>query len=230
MGVVIRFPHARASSTKKSGRIFSRGMPVFFSIWKTRTSGTPRSTQRVTVLLSTEQIRAKSACLSPFSASSNVSGLIMGEISCTTHNDSQGTGLRKPLTTRAPRIGNLATMPAKPQKQPPVRIYASRQPRRPHYLAVLMERHGVTRAEIIEAIDVDKSLISRWLDEKKPSTPSPEWAAKLGQFFGKGHDPVDIFSHPDVDWMMRLLRGRSADEIERAKILLQNAFPARKSA
>jgi hypothetical protein len=109
------------------------------------------------------------------------------------------------------------------------RIYENRQPRRPHYLAQLMERHGVTRAELIEAIGVDKSLLSRWLDEKKPSTPSPDWSRALGEFFGKGHDPVDIFANPDVDWLSRLLQDRSADELERIKAMIEAAFPARRA-
>jgi hypothetical protein len=88
-----------------------------------------------------------------------------------------------------------------------------------------MERHGVTRQEIIEAIGVDKSLLSRWLDEKSPSTPGLDWAEKLGEFFGKGHDPVDIFTDPDVDWMSRLLRGRSDDEVQRIKAMIEAAFP-----
>lgn len=137
--------------------------------------------------------------------------------------------LRKSLTTVQERIGILATMPPKPHKSHLMRIYQNRQPRRPHYLAPLMERYNVSRQDIIEAIEVDKSLLSRWLDESKPSTPSPDWARKLGEFFGKGHDPVDIFSDPDVDWMSRLLQGRSADEIERIKAMIEAAFPAKRA-
>lgn len=120
-------------------------------------------------------------------------------------------------------------MLVKPPKKPLERIHAGRQPRRPHYLAMLMERHGVTRAELIEATGVDKSLLSRWLDEHKPSTPSAEWAEKLGEFFGKGHDPVDIFADPDVDWIARLLRGRTKHEIDRAKAILEAAFLAKRA-
>ncbi len=120
-------------------------------------------------------------------------------------------------------------MSPKPRKSDLMRIYQNRQPRRPHYLAQLMERHGVTRADIIEAIEVDKSLLSRWLDEDKPSTPSLEWSRKLGEFFGKGSDPVDIFANPDVDWMSRLLQGRSADEISRIKAMIEAAFPAKRA-
>lgn len=140
--------------------------------------------------------------------------------------------MRKSVTTWKGGIAIVATMNKRPRKSGGAalaQIYANRQPRRPHYLAQLMERYGVTRAEIVEAIDVDKSQLSRWLDEQRPSTPSPEWARKLGEFFGKGHDTVDIFVDPDVDWMSRLLRGRSADEIERIKAMIEAAFPAKRA-
>jgi transcriptional regulator with XRE-family HTH domain len=120
-------------------------------------------------------------------------------------------------------------MSRKPNRAPLATIYANRQPRRPHYLLQLMERYNVTRADIVEAIGVDKSQLSRWLDETRPSTPSPEWARKLGEFFGKGHDPVDIFTDPDVDWLSRLLRDRSPDEKERIKAMIEAAFPAKRA-
>lgn len=92
-----------------------------------------------------------------------------------------------------------------------------------------MERHGVTRGQLIDRLEVDKSLLSRWLDEDRPSTPSPEWAGKLGEFFGAGGDPVDIFADPDVDWLSRFLRGRHPEEIDRMKALLMAAFPAKRA-
>ena len=125
-----------------------------------------------------------------------------------------------PLTTGRGRIAKSATMPKKPHRPPVVRIYPARQGRRPHYLAALMERHGVSRGQIIERLEVDKSLLSRWLDEDRPSTPSPEWARKLGEFFGAGGDPVDIFADPDVDWLARQLRGRSAEEIAQLRAIV----------
>lgn len=120
-------------------------------------------------------------------------------------------------------------MSRKPPRSPLTHIYGSRQPRRPHYLAKLMERHGVTRGDLIEALEVEKGQLSRWLSEERPSTPSPVWAEKLGQFFGKGHDVVDIFADPDVDWLARLLQDRSDDEVKRMKAMLEAAFPTRQS-
>lgn len=238
MGMVVPFGgrHASTPSTaKKSGRIFSREMPVSFSTWKTRTNGTPRSAHLVIVDLSTEHLRAKSECRRPFSARSKVSGLVIDPESCTTHNTSQGTSLRKPLSTGSETAGILATMPkALPKRLPelPVRIYAGRQPARPHYLGPLLKRHNVTRATLIEELGIDKSLISRWLDEERPATPGRKWADKLGWYFAPSLDPedfVDIFTNPAVSRFQRLTRGLSEEQVDQMLASLEAAFKVKKT-
>jgi hypothetical protein len=92
-----------------------------------------------------------------------------------------------------------------------------------------MEKYGTSRADLIESLEVDKGLLSRWLADEKPTTPSPEWARKLGEYFGKGHDAVDIFADPDVDWIARRLRGRPPEEIDRIIAIIDAALPKRAS-
>ncbi len=116
-------------------------------------------------------------------------------------------------------------MSRRPSQPDPAVIYARRQSRRPHYLARLMEKYGVSRRDLIETLEADKGLLSRWLDEDKPTTPSPDWAKKLGDYFGKGHDTVDIFADPDVDWIARRLRGHTSEDIDRALAILDAALP-----
>lgn len=163
-----------------------------------------------------------------------MSDWFMGEISCTTHNNSQGPRLRKSLTTNGSGIGILATMQkshSKRQKVPFTAIYDRRQPKRPHYLAEIMEWKDVERATIIEELGVDKSLVSRWLDENNPSTPGKVWARKLGIFFASGpeeDDFVDIFTDPAVARFRRLTTGRSQEEIERMLASMEAAFPPQK--
>lgn len=96
-----------------------------------------------------------------------------------------------------------------------------------------MKLRGVSRADLIEGIGVDKGLLSKWLDERKPSTPGPKWALALGAFFAPSPDPddfVDIFADPEVERIHRFLRGREPDEIERIMATLETAFPHKKAS
>jgi len=234
MGEVVHLwsgDHARTSA-KKSGLIFSRGMPVSFSISGTRSKGTPCLAQRVTVLLFTSSLRAKSANLSPLAASSDERAVVMPD-SCTTHNAGQGISLRKSLTTSGAGIGILATMPkalSKPQPEPPARIYAGRQPTRPHYLAALLRAKNVTRATLIEELGIDKSLVSRWLDEDRPTTPGRHWQKELGRYLASDPDDfVDIFTDPNVSRFQRLTRGLSAEQVDQMLSSLEAAFKIKKT-
>lgn len=95
-----------------------------------------------------------------------------------------------------------------------------------------MELRNITRSQMIEDLQgLDKSLLSRWLDEDDPSTPGRDWSRKLGEYFAvpPDHEPVDIFADPDVDWLARLLRGRSAEEKARIKAMIEAAFPAKRA-
>jgi hypothetical protein len=102
-------------------------------------------------------------------------------------------------------------------------IYARRQPRRPHYIAEWMQRRQIKRADLIDAIGVDKGMVSRWLDDEKPTTPGPEWTAKLNACFGGEGDPVDIFQHPDDDWFSRMVRNNTQDKVRQAIQILEAA-------
>lgn len=144
--------------------------------------------------------------------------------------------MRNPLTTGQAGIGNLATMPRRPQKPGSAalaELYAKRQLRRPHYLAKLMARQNVSRGKLVEDLGVDKSQLSRWLDEARPSAPSYDWSQKLGRYFAASDDPddfVDIFADPDVERFQRMVRGRSPDEIDRMLATLEAAFPAKRAS
>ena len=111
-------------------------------------------------------------------------------------------------------------------------IYAKRQQRRPHYLDKLMSRQNVSRGQLVEELGVDKSQLSRWLDEDRPSTPSPHWVAELGRYFAASPDPddfVDIFADPDVQRFQRIVRGRSPEEVDRMLATLETAFGLKRS-
>lgn len=111
-------------------------------------------------------------------------------------------------------------------------IYAKRQVRRPHYLAALMARQNIDRAKLIEDLNVDKSQLSRWLDENRPATPSPHWAKQLGAYFAASDDPddfVDIFSDPYLERFRRITKDLSPDEVDRMLTSLEAGYRAKRA-
>jgi DNA-binding transcriptional regulator YiaG len=100
-----------------------------------------------------------------------------------------------------------------------------RQPRRPHHIADWAELRGMKQADLARAVNVDKSIVSRWFGG---STPSAEHQELLALLFHC--EPESLFRHPDDDWMRRFFEGRDPDERERIKQTLETAFPRAKSA
>jgi hypothetical protein len=90
-----------------------------------------------------------------------------------------------------------------------------------------MARSDKERADLIEDLNVDKSQLSRWLDERKPSSPSPEWAQKLGFYFAASDDPddfVDIFTDPDLIRFQKMTRSLSDEEVDKMLTTLEAAY------
>lgn len=101
------------------------------------------------------------------------------------------------------------------------RIHKGKQPNRPHFIedwAVYRRFH--TQIELANALEADKSVVSRWYGG---STPSLDWQLKLAALFEI--DREALFRHPDDDWIAKFFQGRSAEERERAKQMLEVAFP-----
>ncbi|NBN64169.1 helix-turn-helix domain-containing protein [Pannonibacter tanglangensis] len=97
----------------------------------------------------------------------------------------------------------------------------SKQPRRPHYIREWAELAGyASQAELANALDADKSVVSRWYNGASPSLKMQQRLACL-----LGCEPDALFRRPIDEWMMRFLQGRSADEVRRIKQVLLAAFP-----
>ncbi len=77
------------------------------------------------------------------------------------------------------------------------------------------------QADIAVELDCDKSVVSRWFSG---STPTPQWQERLAALFAL-ESPDALFRHPDEDWLSRFFRGKSREEIERAKQALELMFP-----
>lgn len=84
-----------------------------------------------------------------------------------------------------------------------------------------MEKRNVTAAELAKETGIDKSMISRWLNEG--TSPSVKSQEILAAFFECEREA--LFRHPDDDWIARFFRNRTEEEIQRMKALLEAAFP-----
>ena len=97
-----------------------------------------------------------------------------------------------------------------------------KQPRRPHFIEEWAKDKGFdNQAELAEALDVDKSMISRWYSG---ATPNEESQKKLVALF-HCEEPDAIFRHPSEDWFVRFFRGRSDEEVGRMKQVLEAGWP-----
>jgi transcriptional regulator with XRE-family HTH domain len=102
------------------------------------------------------------------------------------------------------------------------RIHASKQPRRPHFIAEWAELRGLKQADLAREIGADKSVVSRWFSG---ATPSEDWQQRLAALFHC--EPQSLFRHPDEDWLSKFFAGRRKEEIDRIKATLEAAFPKR---
>jgi transcriptional regulator with XRE-family HTH domain len=104
--------------------------------------------------------------------------------------------------------------------EPITTIHASKQPRRPHFIADWAELRHLTQSDIAMELGVDKGVVSRWFHG---STPSVKWQPALAALLGTTED--GLFRDPNDDWLKQFFAGRKADEIERIKRTLEAAFP-----
>lgn len=68
---------------------------------------------------------------------------------------------------------------------------------------------------------IDKSQVYRWL---KGQLPQPTTQRRLAEALGLD-DPADLLRPPLDDWFVQFFAGRSADELERLRQMLEAAFP-----
>ncbi len=86
-----------------------------------------------------------------------------------------------------------------------VKIHASKQPRRPHFIKEWAAKRRLSQADLARELDADKSIVSRWF---AGATPGVEWQAKLAALFSV--EPDSLFRHPDDDWLHALFLKRKA--------------------
>jgi transcriptional regulator with XRE-family HTH domain len=105
----------------------------------------------------------------------------------------------------------------KPAQPPP------HGPERLHFIPEWAAHRGMNQVELAEAAGVNKSTAKRWFDG---AIPKAENIASLLGALGL-EEPEDLFRHPNDDWLARFFRQRTEEERDRARILLETAFPKR---
>jgi transcriptional regulator with XRE-family HTH domain len=108
----------------------------------------------------------------------------------------------------------------------PARIHEQEQPHRFHYIVEWADHRRLKQADITRELGVDKSTVSRWF---KGALPSEMHLIALAGLFA-ADEPAALFRDPDDDWMARLLRGRTAEERQRVRTILEAALPPREAA
>jgi transcriptional regulator with XRE-family HTH domain len=99
-------------------------------------------------------------------------------------------------------------------------VHRSKQPHRPHYIVQWAERRGLRQTDLADELGADKSSVSRWY---RGATPALEWQEKLAALFHVEREA--LFRHPDEDWFARFFADKTAEQLERAKRMLEAAFP-----
>ncbi|WEX10325.1 helix-turn-helix transcriptional regulator [Chelativorans sp. AA-79] len=106
----------------------------------------------------------------------------------------------------------------------PVRIHADKEPVRIHFIPEWAEHRNMRKADVAREIGADKGLVTRWFQGK---LPSDAYLEKLAALFGTTVD--GLFRHPDEDWLTQFFRDRNEEERERARRILETAFPRKKT-
>lgn len=97
----------------------------------------------------------------------------------------------------------------------------AKQPMRPHFIREWAALAKIFKpAHLAREAGFDKSQVSKWF---KGATPSEDNQKKLADFLGI--IPSDLFSHPDDVWFSQFMRGKKPEDVQRAKNILEQAFP-----
>lgn len=90
-----------------------------------------------------------------------------------------------------------------------------------HRINEWAEARNMKQADIVRETGIDKATVSRWF---RGAIPREEHLKILCELLHL-EDPSDLFMHPENDWLARLLKGRSEEEIVRIKVMIEAAFP-----
>lgn len=111
-----------------------------------------------------------------------------------------------------------------PRMLKPEHIHSLNSPNHRHYIVEWADHRGLRQADITAEIGVDKGTVSRWFSG---TIPSDQWIMRLAEMLGTTRD--GLFRDPHDDWFVQFFRDRSDEERERARVMLEAAFPIKKA-
>lgn len=121
----------------------------------------------------------------------------------------------------------------------PAQIHKGKRPFRRHYLREWLDERDMEPMELLDALNeaasmespiIDKSQVYRWLKGALPHPPTQIRIAAALELLDPETgepDPQMLMVHPAQVWMALKIRGRSQDDIERMKQMIDLAFPSR---
>jgi transcriptional regulator with XRE-family HTH domain len=104
------------------------------------------------------------------------------------------------------------------------KIHYLKQGHRPHFIQEWAKARRLEQKDIVSELDVDKSVVSRWFSGSTPSVKYQEALANLFETEREG-----LFRHPAEVWLATFMSGRSPEEVDRIKAMLEAGFPKRPS-
>jgi len=113
-------------------------------------------------------------------------------------------------------------------------IHQGKTPIRRHFIKEWMENQGVSVSDLLALLNddersmdlprVDKSQVYRW---QKGQMPQPAMQKRVADALGL-EDEADLLRPPEDDWFVKFFSERSKEELERARAMLEAAFPDKK--
>jgi transcriptional regulator with XRE-family HTH domain len=111
-----------------------------------------------------------------------------------------------------------------------VKIHASKQPRRPHFIPQWTAKNGMSQADLARKLEANKGVVSRWFSG---ASPGIVWQKRLADLFKI--EAEALFREPEDDRINRLftkrkalktlLTSRTDHELDRIEKMLEAAFP-----
>lgn len=121
------------------------------------------------------------------------------------------------------------------------KIHQGKRPVRRHFIGAWLEERGMDPMDLVTALNesdtslpaIDKSQVYRWLN--KGQMPHADTQVRIAGALGivdpetGDPDPSGIFRDPTDDWFTKFFHDKDPDEIQRAKRVLELAFPKSKT-